>query len=442
MGVIRVLAILTLGATAVSSPARDYFVAPTGHDSADGFSPGTALKTLVAATSRLRPGDVLRLQRNATWHETLRLPNGEPDRPVRVTAFGGGDLPTIDGAGDRPLDICVDASASHVVIDSLHITHAAAADRGAITVWANQDRTGLAIEGCLIDDNAGRAIWIAGDAGQNVRWVYIHHNTISENAGCGVLATKLADSWVMNNDFRQNCRKDVDQWQAAVRVWSADVRSIWIADNRIENGLHQLDRGAGMGVHVDETGPGVFVTGNDIRHCDAAGVEVENTRGVTIQDNVIFDTHTGVFVYRAGHEHKIDRNTIVARSQGIVLQGWYAHGVDAGPEIQIDGRLFTSNRITHNIAVADQYGSLKLTGGGEYLDGDRRNVVEHNAFGAERKSLIELGQNTFEAYRPLTAQKILQSRAGVVPFEDSRVGDLKVQGDWAAFGARHFLPSR
>jgi len=428
------LLILTLACPAI---ARDYFVAPRGDDSADGLTPATALKTLASATPRLRPGDALRLQRGGVWSETLRLTvSGEPKRPIRVVAYGGGEPPTIDGGGK--LDIGIDASASYLSIDGLRVTGAAAPDRGAITVWAHDDISGVSIEHCDIVDNAGRGIWIAGEAGRQVGWVFVHHNTIDRNAGCGFLATKLNVGWIVDNNLAGNCGKTVDPWQAAIRVWSADVRQLYIANNRIDNGLHGLERGAGMGVHIDETGDGVCVVGNDIRHCDASGIEIENTRGVLARDNVIFDVDTGIFVYRAGHSHRIEHNTVVARSLGIVLQGWLAHGVDAGPETRVDGELLTGNTVTANVAVADRWASLKLVGGGERLEGPHANIVADNALGGERPELVELGNRHFDTYSSDPALKIAKNFAISPPFLDRATGKLTLPSDWAPYGARQF----
>jgi len=426
--------LLLLGAPAL---ARDYFVAPRGDNTADGLTPATALKTFAAVAPRLRPGDVLRLQRGGVWTETLRLTvNGEPKRPIRITAYGSGDPPTIDAAGT--LDICIDASASFMSIDSLRVTHASATNRGAITVWAHNDIAGLSIEGCEIVDNAGRGIWIAGEEGRQVGWVFIHDNTISRNAGCGVLATKLNVGWIVDNNLAGNCGKTVDPWQAAIRVWSSDVRQLYIANNQIDNGLHGLEKGSGMGIHVDETADGVCVVDNDIRHCDASGIEIENTRGVMVSDNVIADVDTGVFVYRAGHDHRIEHNTVLTRSLGIVLQGWLAHGVDAGPEIRVDGQLLTNNTVTANIAIADRWAGLKLVGGGEQLDGPHANLVSNNALGPERPELVELGDRHLDTYSGSPALKIEKKFTILPPFGNLDAGDLHLPSDWAGFGARHF----
>lgn len=434
----RVVLLLIVTGCCRLSAARDYFVAPGGIDSRDGLSPKSALKTLAAAASRVRPGDVLRLQRGGVWRETLRLTvSGEPQRPIRVTAYGGGDLPTIDGsAGKQPLDLCIDASASYITIDSIRVTHAAAPLRGAIMIWADHDLAGITIQNCQIVANAGRGVWIAGDPGKSVRWVFIDGNLFKDNAGSGVQATKINVGWITNNIFTGNCSKTVDAWQAAVRVWSGDIQNLLVAGNHIDNGVHHLDRGGGMGIHVDETGPGVVVSRNDIRHCDAAGIELENTARVTVSDNVIFDAHVGVLVYRAGHHHLIAHNTIFARSQGIVLQGLLAHGVDAGPEVMIDGELLTGNVIDHNVAVAQQWGSLKLVGGGERVGLPNGNVITANAFGPQRPGLIEFGNRTYDAYAPLTAEHITSSREGRPPFADLDGGDLKLPADWLDYGAR------
>jgi Right handed beta helix region len=83
------------------------YVSPNGSDSANGFSEGTAWKTLNRVQQALdggalRPGATVAFQRNGTFSGTLRLTaanSGTPGAPVTFGAYGVGTPPVIDGGG-------------------------------------------------------------------------------------------------------------------------------------------------------------------------------------------------------------------------------------------------------------------------------------------------------------------------------------------------------
>jgi parallel beta-helix repeat protein len=374
------------------APAATFYLDPAGDDGRDGTTPETAWKTIARAQQqKLAPGDALLFRSGETWHESLRI-NGAGAAGKRITigsypALAGFIAPAvIDASGDA----CIDASTSHLEIRNLVLVHAKNPQRGAIMVWADRDLEDIRITQCAIVASAGRGIWIAGDKGKSVTNVRIENNLFRDNAGSGILVAKLGDASIQGNLFVGNCRAPIDPWQAAIRVWSDDVHDLAITGNTIRQQRWSLKDGAGMGIHIDETGPNVVARDNTIAGCDAAGIEVENTRSVTISNNLISDVHTGIFVYRAGHQHQITRNTVVARDLGIVLQGHRAHGVDAGPEIEVDGQLVTGNVVQQNVALTTKWASLKLAGGAEA----GKNTIDRNCFGRERASMFEWGDRS------------------------------------------------
>jgi hypothetical protein len=100
----RTLAISIMAATlsAASLPAADRFVdCRAGRDERDGRSADTAWRTLEKANeARLSPGDSILLRRGTRCSGPLRpRGSGEPDRPLRLGAYGEGPLPVIDAEG-------------------------------------------------------------------------------------------------------------------------------------------------------------------------------------------------------------------------------------------------------------------------------------------------------------------------------------------------------
>ncbi|MBC7785212.1 MAG: right-handed parallel beta-helix repeat-containing protein [Burkholderiales bacterium] len=389
--------------------ATDYYVDPGGNDDADGTSEKSAWKTLGRVERQpLEPGDSINLRAGATWHESIRLTrSGTPQKPISLRGYGAGpatSYPTISGADEtgKPVrDYCLDIAASHVVIVGIEFTAAANPQRGAIMIWADQDRTDITIARCRISESRGRGIWVAGDDAKTVSKLLISGCEFLKNDGSGIQISKMAGLSISGNRFSGNCRKPVDEWQAAIRLWSADVSNVRISQNRIGDQLFGLDRGAGMGIHIDEVGAGVSVGNNDIFDCDGSGIVVENTRGVEVSFNVIANVATGIFAYRAGHDHNIHRNAIFARELGIVLQGHRANGVNAGPEILVKENLFTNNRVESNVAITEKYSPLKVIGGAEQASGALINKIGNNAFGPPKPNLVEWGPGLLSSYAEL-----------------------------------------
>jgi hypothetical protein len=296
-------------------------------------------------------------------------------------------------------DFCVEISKSYIALRSLAICHAARVDRGAVTVWADHNLAGIELSDCDISCNCGRGVWFDGPATNSIHDVLIAGNTFRDNDGSGALLILADGGQIRGNTFTGNCRREIEPWQAAIRLWSGGIVNLVIRDNTIsdQRGGHGHD--SAMGIHCDETGEHVSIVGNVIRNVDHAGIEVENTKGVVVEKNLVMDCNIGILLNRAGHDETISRNRILdSRSQGISMQGWFAHGVDAQPEITVDGRLFTRNLIQYNSATGSRWGNLKAVGGAERVDGALGNVFRGNDFGPERPGFIEWGEKKLDRY--------------------------------------------
>lgn len=378
--------------------AADYHVDPNGDDALDGLTPATAWRTLARAERQLLlPGDAILLRAGATWHESLWLGHsGMGLFPIEIAAYGPAEdgPPTISAADPDGTPVrkhCIELNQSHVRVRGVRFAGAAADGLAAVVIYAPRELRDIAIIGCTVESNAGRGIFVSGDPGTNILGLRIMGNVIRDNGGSGILMSHGAGVWIWDNRITGNCRIVQEPWQAGIRIWNQRMRDVRIERNLVAGQLWGHGDTAAMGIHVDETGDRVRVAQNEVRDVDHAAIEVENTRGVVVQFNVVRNAEAGIFVYRAGHDHLIRRNDIQARGHGIALQGFRAGGVNAGPEIELDGRLFSGNRIERNRAVASQWGSLKCVGGAEsgvHLTG--------NDFGRPRRGMFEWGDAMFD----------------------------------------------
>ena len=83
------------------------------------------LRTIRAATSRtLDPGSVIELARGCSWRTTVQLRgDGTRARPIRLTAYGTGAQPVIDG-GSAGSESVVLLSGEHQIVENIHVTNA------------------------------------------------------------------------------------------------------------------------------------------------------------------------------------------------------------------------------------------------------------------------------------------------------------------------------
>jgi hypothetical protein len=92
-----------LGAlVALPAYAADHYVdCGAGDDDNDGRSPGTAWRSVSKVSdTTFSPGDSILLRRGTRCRGTLApRGSGEPERPIRIGAYGEGPLPIVDAAG-------------------------------------------------------------------------------------------------------------------------------------------------------------------------------------------------------------------------------------------------------------------------------------------------------------------------------------------------------
>lgn len=396
-----ILAVFLVLPAWASANARVFHVDPAGDDAHDGRHPARPWRTLArAAAEPLHPGDQILLRRGSVWREAFILNHGgAPFRPITLSTYGDPNDPAPEiAAADTPgapaRKFCIEANQSHIRIDGLRLTGAAGDGMAAVVVYAYRDLTDVRITRCEIAGNASRGIFVGGSPGAQLRGLVIAGNLIRDNDGSGILVTHAHAAIIADNQLLRNCRVAAEPWQAAVRLWSERVADARVERNVIADQQWGHANASAVGIHVDETGSGVSVSLNRIDRVDHAAIEVENARGVLIADNTAHSAEVGLFVYRAGHDHRVLRNWFVdCRSQGIALQGHRAGGVDAGPELEVSGRLFSGNLLMGNVARGSRWGSLKCVGGAE-----RGVRVTQNDFGPPRSGLIEWGEAVYNDY--------------------------------------------
>lgn len=302
--------------------------------------------------------------------------------------------PTIE-AGQRDMGIEIDGL-SFLRFQGLACRHGNHPGRGGISHWVvGEGGQGLEIVDCELAQNLARGFWSAGPG--RFRDLTITGCIVTGNAGDGISVTRAEGGRIAGNVVERNCLLPVEPYQAGIRLWAGvvapdRVRDVVIERNEVGFNRAGHARDEGIGIHVDECGPGIVVRYNVVRDCDDAGIEIENMAGgVLCHHNVVTRTHAGIFVYRAGHGHRIYNNTIFDVSWvPLVLQG-----ERTGTEMLRSGRRLTGNAIKNNIALAGADGSLRAVRGGEN-DGawGAGNVYAFNCFGPGRPGFIEWGAGT------------------------------------------------
>ena len=262
---LAVLAVAAAGASlalpqsaALAGGATTYYVSPSGSDSNNGTSPGTAIQSLSRASGlQLNPGDQVLLQRGATFSGKLAVwKSGTAGSPITIGAYGSGTKPVVtgdclevggsyitmtdfsvqscttngiwtDGTGNvitnveavhniHGIDVAEHAQNTKVVRNYLHNndrmapnTPGAFDDYGAVGVVVQGDNTEVAYNS--ITDNwaaspdfgtDGSAVEIYGGIG-----TLVHHNTAADNRTFTELGNaRSADTTFAYNQVTSNLR--------------------------------------------------------------------------------------------------------------------------------------------------------------------------------------------------------------------------------------------
>ncbi len=142
----------------------EYFLSPSGQNSADGSTPGTAWRTFYKALQVLEPGDTLTLL-DGTYREAwVRVKsNGTPEAPITLRAQNRHQaVLTLPEEDYRPSNsILAIQEASHLIVDGLLIRGVADRDDTAVGSGHGIDITGshhITIRNCRIEYAGGSGI--------------------------------------------------------------------------------------------------------------------------------------------------------------------------------------------------------------------------------------------------------------------------------------------
>jgi hypothetical protein len=168
--------------------ATTYYVSPSGSDSNNGTSPGTAIKSLSRASGlQLNPGDELLLQRGATFAGKLAIwRSGTAGAPITIGAYGSGGNPVVTGD-------CLEVGGSYVTMND------------------------FTVSGCTTN-----GIWTDG-TGNVITGVEAVHNVQGIDVGEHARNTKVVRNYLHNNDrMAPNTPGAFDDWGAVGMVVQGD----------------------------------------------------------------------------------------------------------------------------------------------------------------------------------------------------------------------------
>jgi hypothetical protein len=277
------------------------YVSPTGDDANPGISPSAPLRTLAAATSRVRPGMTVNLAGGTYAEQLITRIAGAEGQEITYQSYNG--TATLDGAGlgwpkagdQNQALVKLDHSYSH--IKGLKVINSN--DSGVVL-----DADHLTVEQCEIAEiqrhgigtRTTRQTGIPGLAGSNIHDINLiannlYHCTLA-GPGSGQAIGLIADGFsVSQNDVHDNMDIGIN---VCLGASNGEV---------MENSVHGNLLGAGINlagvsnIRIDRN----KVNGNK----NGIGVSSEDTRykcqNIQIYNNLIFDqTGIGCFIWDNG----------------------------------------------------------------------------------------------------------------------------------------------
>ncbi|MEV4754707.1 hypothetical protein AB0J86_06285 [Micromonospora sp. NPDC049559] len=150
-----------------------YYVDPAGNDANTGTSATAAWKSLAKVNGfAFNPGDTVQFKRGGAWTGTLTLSrSGEDGNPIKVAAYGSGNLPKIGG---NVLN-CVHVTGSYWFIGDL---------RASGCNWAGFELAGhhIALDTIQADANVVGVSIVDGSNNNDIQWsTIVDNNKMSVN---------------------------------------------------------------------------------------------------------------------------------------------------------------------------------------------------------------------------------------------------------------------
>lgn len=237
---------ILLFATALAATAATYHVdSAGGNDAHDGLTPASAWRSLARVNAQVfQPGDELRFR--AGTHNTGQLAprgSGATNRPIRITTYGSGARPRLDGEG-RVLDTLLLRNIEFWEVEGLEITNLGERREP----W----RTGVRV----VADGFGKMRHI------HLRNLYVRDvngDLRKEQEGCGIyFESRGGNQSHFDGLVIENCR-----------VVRTD-----------RNGICQRSRGGPRSL-------GVVIRGNVLEDIGGDGIKLWGSNGGLIEHNVV-----------------------------------------------------------------------------------------------------------------------------------------------------------
>jgi hypothetical protein len=275
--------------TLTLTPARTFYVSPTGSDAADGLSSSSPWATLakVQATT-LAAGDSVLFARGGTWTQASTATNmlsvsasGNASARITLGAYGSGAAPILDGA--TKVTNCIAVSGNYVTVADLTVRNAAVLGTGGAS--------GVFVTGT---DSIVQRVEASG--------CYVGV-TLYDGAHRGkILSCNLHD----NTRLYIGPGAADDAFANGIGVWAAD--SVELASNTISG-------------HV-ATSPDFGV--------DGAAIEIYGATNALIHHNVATDNQTFTELGRAGTANNTYHDNLVTSAQNqryaLTIQGTDGEG--------------------------------------------------------------------------------------------------------------------
>ncbi len=230
-----------LSDTSARQAAAFYLSTSTGNDNNDGLSPSTAWQSLTKANSlALLPGDALLFKAGDTFQGQLSIRNegGSEAAPIKISQYGEGEKPIIDGIG-------YEASIHIQNSGYLHLSHLEIKNDGGPpqTGESTKLRQGIYIENTFNDGTVFDHYYLDDLTFKNI--YPTDQITDDDQTGVNAYAIKTSGSWgddinpTRFNDFRiENC--------FFTRIGRHAVLLTAINNLEIRNNLFEHVGGAGM----------------------------------------------------------------------------------------------------------------------------------------------------------------------------------------------------
>ena len=303
-----------------------YIDSIAGSDNGDGLSPRTAWKTVPVSTTTLSAGDRVLFRRGGRYACTLTLQNciGTPDSPVRVSAYGTGDLPVL--YTENKTEVLRLFDCSYCILSDLEIT---AHNGGGIWIDVLQHTsTGITLENLRMHDIQNYTVTsrdaLGGGAAAARACVMVKGLPARSRFAVNDLTITGCEMYDCGNGV-----SDWGSWNDTDTPWDVETEPdpVYNENHRIENCfMHDMDAEALIfgvcqnsvmthcrcidccqGEGVDENGEILYFTaaawfwGAD--HCTIEHTEIAGQKNVGDGMTVDFDSQSNYCTYQYIYSH-------------------------------------------------------------------------------------------------------------------------------------------